>query len=92
MLVSSADILGTATIAATRAIRTMSDVRETNPREAVSLLEGAERNLVQALAELRAARWGITRRMPQFDTGDLEVLLSHEEQALKLAHGHIPAQ
>ncbi len=100
MLISSNDLLGTAAIAARHAADQMDRVREGQaphitpgqpaPRIADELLY-AEAKLVQALTELRAARWGVTRRMPQFDDRDLNVLLDTEAATVRSAHGLIPA-
>lgn len=90
MLVTSHELLGRAKFAAESALTPINYVRRENATRPLDDLRLAEANLVQALAELRAARWGIERRMPQFDDKDLDLLLEHECVALRSARGLIP--
>lgn len=90
MRISSADLLGTASIAANQAVRAIDQARDNSP-DPVERLTYAEEKLVAALAEIRAARWGVTRFMPQFDDVDLDIVLATEYEALLGTHGVIPA-
>jgi hypothetical protein len=91
MLISSADLLGTARIAAERGAAAVRHVRENNPVNPLDDLAYAEARLTQALAEVRAAKWGIARRMPQFDAKDLDLLLDAEAAAIGEGRRYIPA-
>ena len=90
MLISSADLLGTARVAARLAASQIEQARDESPHP-LTHLAVAESRLVQALAEVRAASWGIRRRSPSFDDGDLSLILDAEEAALVAAAGVIPS-
>ena len=90
MHISSADLMGTAAVAAQVAADYISTARN-NSTEPMSALDVAESRLVQALIEVRAAKWGITRRMPQFDDQDLNWLLAAEAAVIHNSRGSIPA-
>ena len=90
MLISSNDLLGTARVAATGAANTIEAVRNGGRERPLADLRFIEGKLTQALAEVRAARWGIERKAPQFDDRDLDLLIEREVIAIHSAHGHIP--
>ena len=88
-MVYSSDLIGTCETAAKVAAAFINLARSESQHPALDLSQ-AEDYLVQALAELRAARWGIERRMPNFDEVDLKILLAEEERAIRQARGYIP--
>lgn len=92
MLISSADLLATAQIATSQAEQTMAQILGATSDGTMDSFRWAEAKLVQALCELRAARWGVERKAPQFDDRDLDILLDAEAAAVRSAHGHIPKQ
>jgi len=91
---SSADLLGTAGVQASQAGRLMQeayDAIHSEPRW-LDRLDACEEALVSSLAELRAVRWGVTRRMPQYDEQDLRIILAEEMRAIRSGHNLIPDQ
>lgn len=87
--VYSSDLIGTAMVAAQSAARECEIARKAD-MDTLAHLGQAEKRLTQALAEVRAARWGVVRRMPNFDQEDLGLVLDAEEAAITAAAGVIP--
>ncbi len=88
----SSDLLGTARTATAVAVIKIDRVRDNDllGYSVTETLDSAEAYLTQALAEVRAARWGVERRMPNFDSQDLNIVLDAEQRALRHAAGVIP--
>lgn len=98
-MTNSADLIGTARLAALKAADILDNYYRTSgaPMSSYNGIPGgspalrvAEQALTDALAECRAARWGVERRNPSFDSLDLDIILAGETRALNGAREFIP--
>lgn len=78
MLTSSAQLCNLSALNSRIASEKMDRAGNDNPPNTVTLLTEAESLLTLALAQVRTARWGVTRRSPSFDENDLSIVISDE--------------
>ena len=90
MHVSSNDILARAELSAHAAAETIMAANEGEPIGRVDELRLAEAKLAQALAAVRVAAFGISRKNPSFDAEEWTLLVEQEVEAIRGAHSDCP--